>query len=174
MADAEELEEEEIETPKPSKLPLILAALAAFVLGGGAGFGGSMMMGSDTAQASEEGEVVGEDGEPLDPEADALAAQRVVLPLGAFTMNLRGSGGGRVLRMEIQVETTAGDQATIEESIPMLRDSVITLVSDYSYADVEGLDGKTRLRDELLGRMNALLSGGERVQRVYLTEFVVQ
>lgn len=174
MAKAEELEDEEIETPKPSKLPLILAALAAFILGGGAGFGGSMMLGGDEAEAAEEGEAVDENGEPIDPEAEAMEAQRVVLPVGAFTMNLRGSGGGRVLRMEIQVETTIGDQPMIEESIPMLRDSVITLVSDYSYADVEGLDGKTRLRDELLGRMNALLPGEESIQRVYLTEFVVQ
>jgi len=170
MADADELDEEDIETPKPSKLPLILAALTAFVIGGGAGLGGSMMMDGETDQATD----AGEEGAPVDAEAAAEAAKRVVLPVGSFTMNLRGSGGGRVLRMEIQVETTVGDQKLIEESIPMLRDSVITLVSDYSYADVEGLDGKTRLRDELLGRMNALLDGEERVQRVYLTEFVVQ
>ncbi len=170
MADADELDEEDIETPKPSKLPLILAALTAFILGGGAGFGGSAMMDGETDQVTK----IGEDGQPIDEAAEAEAATRVVLPVGSFTMNLRGSGGGRVLRMEIQVETTIGDQLLIEESIPMLRDSVITLVSDYSYADVEGLDGKTRLRDEMLGRMNALLPGEERVQRVYLTEFVVQ
>ncbi|MED5372663.1 MAG: flagellar basal body-associated FliL family protein [Myxococcota bacterium] len=171
MADENEEVEEEIETPKPSKLPLILAAVAAFILGGGAGFGASMMLGSDDAEAAEEGEAGEEEGEPSEEE---IAATRVVLPVGAFTMNLRGSGGGRVLRMEIQVETTTEDQPIIEESIPMLRDAVITVVSDYSYADVEGLDGKTRLRDELLGRMNSLLPGDERIQRVYLTEFVVQ
>ena len=40
MAEENEELEEEIETPKPSKLPLILAAVAAFILGGAMNFGG--------------------------------------------------------------------------------------------------------------------------------------
>ncbi|MCP4496703.1 MAG: flagellar basal body protein FliL, partial [Phycisphaeraceae bacterium] len=35
------------------------------------------------------------------------------------------------------------------------------------------LDGKTRLRDELLGRINTVL-GTVRVDRIYFTQFVVQ
>ena len=166
---AEEIEELD-EAPKKSKLPFILAGLAVFVLGGGAGFGASLAFGGDEAEAAE----VGEDGEPLPEGTPSPEEVRVVHSLGKFTVNLKGTGGGRILRMEVQVETTEAGLPTIEEQTALLRDSVITLVSDYSYADVEGLDGKTRLRDELLGRVNTLLPEEGRVERIYFTEFVVQ
>lgn len=159
-----ETDEEVIETPKASKLPMIIAAVVALVIGGGAGFGGAMFVGGETAEASE-------NAEGAEPEVEIT---RAVHTLGLFTVNLRGSGGGRVLRMEVQVETNSEDLPVIEENTPMLRDSVLTVVSDYSYADIEGLDGKTRLRDELLGRINTLLPAQQRVERVYFTEFVVQ
>lgn len=166
---AEEPEEIEVEwESKPSKLPLVLGALTFLILGGGAGFagasfggGGDDEDGDDKAGAEGAGEA--EDGEE----------KRVVHSLGLFTINLRGTGGGRVLRMEVQVEAGAIAVAAVENEHAKLRDSVITLVSDYSYAEVEGLDGKTRLRDELLTRMNAML-GKNRLERVYFTEFVVQ
>lgn len=161
-------EVEEVEVPKRSKLPFILGGLAFFVLGGGAGFGASVAMGGEDAQAAE----VGEDGQPMDPAGSAEV--RVVHSLGQFTVNLKGTGGGRILRMEVQVETTEASLATIEAQTALLRDAVITLASDHTYADVEGLDGKTRLRDELLGRVNTLLPEAGRVERVYFTEFVVQ
>jgi len=102
------------------------------------------------------------------------ASDRAVVVLGTFTVNLRGTGGGgRVLRMEIYVETDGASQDAVTENNAPLRDAVVTLVSDYSYAELEGLDGKTRLRDELLARMNALL-GGNRIKRLYFTEFVIQ
>ncbi|MEQ1504720.1 MAG: flagellar basal body-associated FliL family protein [Myxococcota bacterium] len=99
---------------------------------------------------------------------------RAVVNLGTFTVNLRGSGGGRVLRTEVQVEVAGKDEASVEEKKPQLRDAVITLASDFTYGDLEGVDGKTHLRDELLGRLNTLLEGKPNVGRVYFTEFVVQ
>jgi flagellar protein FliL len=163
---AEEVEELE-ETPKKSKLPLILGALAVFVLGGGAGFGGSVLAaGSGAGEELEENAEVGEEVPVEDP--------RAVHDLGLFTVNLRGSGGGRVLRMEVSLETTEASLETVVAQEAQLRDTVITLVSDYAYTDLEGLDGKTRLRDELLGRVNTLMPPEARVERIYFTQFVVQ
>ncbi len=171
---AEEIEEVE-DAPRKSKLPLILAGAAAFILGGGAGFGASMVLASEDAGAAEiECEEGDEDCVPAEGEAEEPESTRVVHSLGNFTVNLRGSGGGRVLRMEVQVETDDTALPTVEENTAQLRDAVITLASDYSYADVEGLDGKTRPRDELLGRVNTLLPAEGRIERVYFTEFVVQ
>jgi len=162
----EEIDEVEVEWgQKKSKLPIILGALTVFVLGGGAGFAGaSFGGGGERADVPEDAEAEAE---------DEVAEDRIVHSLGLFTVNLRGTGGGRVLRMEVQVETAAANVAAVETQHAQLRDAVITLVSDYAYADVEGLDGKTRLRDELLSRMNAML-GKSRLERVYFTEFVVQ
>jgi len=156
------------ENESKSKLPMILGVLAVFVIGGGAGFGGSMFMNdSDDPEAAEES--TDEDGEE-GPSEDS----RAVHDLGLFTVNLRGSGGGRILRMEVSLETTQAGLVTVQDREAQLRDTIITLVSDYDYADLEGLDGKTRLRDELLGRVNTLMPTDSRVERIYFTQFLVQ
>jgi flagellar protein FliL len=93
--------------------------------------------------------------------------------LGSFTVNLRDSAGGRVLQMEIQVESDSEMAESIEGRMPQLRDSVILLASDYSYTELEGIDGKFRLKDDIHARVNAVLEPIQ-VRRVYFTEFVVQ
>jgi flagellar protein FliL len=93
--------------------------------------------------------------------------------LGAFTVNLRGSGGGRVLRMEVQLDSEEDVASLLSARAPQLRDSIITAVSDYTWAELEGVDGKTRLRDELLTRLNGVTSP-KVIDRLYFTQFVVQ
>jgi flagellar FliL protein len=178
-------------------LPLVL------LLGGaGGGYAVSQLMAPEPPPAEGEGadaEVAPEEGGHSEPKKDAKAeggghggdakpaegggagegdapkpkGAREVFDLGPFTTNLRGAGGGRVLRTQVQVEIRSQDIEFVTERKAMMRDSVLTLVSDYSYADLEGVDGKTHLRDELQGRLNAVL-GGDKVLRVYFTEMVVQ
>jgi len=106
-------------------------------------------------------------------EAATRSDVRVIESLDRFTVNLRGTGGGRVLRMEIQVEVLASAAPIVQRRLPELRDGVLSLTSDYTYAEIEGLDGKMRLRDELMARLNAELDGPT-IERMYFTEFVVQ
>jgi flagellar FliL protein len=155
------------EEAKSSKLPMILGVLATFIVGGAVGFGGSSFMGGgdESADSSDEGGEKGKDGD--------AAPTTCLFNLGLFTVNLRGTGGGRVVRMEIQVVTQAGLCDGLEERKPEFRHAIITMVSDYSYNDLEGLDGKTRLADELLTRLNRLMDSG-RINRLYFVQFVVQ
>lgn len=183
-------EDAEKKTPKRSnRMVLIAGAAAALVLVGGGAY--LFMSGSGGEEHAEE-EVADGHGAPAEGGhggdahggGDAkkegpsltitLPSNRAVVNLGTFTVNLRGSGGGRVLRTEVQLEVSARDSATVEGYQPVLRDAVITLASDFTYADIEGLDGKTHLRDELLGRLNTVLDGKPSIDRVYFTEFVVQ
>jgi flagellar FliL protein len=98
---------------------------------------------------------------------------RVITNLKTFVVNLRSSGGGRVLRLEIQVES-AGDVApALEVSSPKVRDTVIAAISDYTFTELEGTDGKTRLRDELLTRINGVMAPMT-IDAIYFTQFVVQ
>jgi flagellar basal body-associated protein FliL len=121
------------------------------------------------AHGAEGGAEAGAHGEPK-------SGDRSIISLGQFTVNLRGTGGGRVLRAEVKIECDSVYARDIEIHKPQLRDAVLTLASDYTYADIEGLDGKTSLRDELLERLNSLLKGDNagRIERIYFTEFVVQ
>jgi flagellar FliL protein len=54
-----------------------------------------------------------------------------------------------------------------------MRDSILLLASDYSYTELEGIDGKYRLKDDIHTRVNAVLEP-IKISRVYFTEFVVQ
>lgn len=153
--------------PKTPWLKVIGAAVIGFLAGGGAGFGGATYL-------ADSGEEVGEEGEEGVEEGGKLHADlRLVHPLDPFTVNLRGSGGGRVLRMVVELEIAEEDQETVVADTAQLRDAVLSLASDYTFSDLEGIDGKMHFRDELLGRVNRVLSG-PRVERVYLTQFVVQ
>jgi flagellar FliL protein len=167
MADEED---DVFEAPPPSKLPMVLGIIAAFIVGGGgsAAYFGSAEPAAAKTEAAEEA-VEGEGAEPGEPGGN----ERIVFSLESFNVNLRGAGGGRVLRMEVQLEIRKKDEQHIQRAVPRLRDGVLTLASDYTFADLEGLDGKTRLRDEMHGNLNKLLDYG-RVERVYFTEFVVQ
>ena len=142
---------------------LAIAAVLAFLIGGGAGYAGSQMIGGAEAAPSEQAD---------EESAEEGRYDRVIVPLEPFTVNLRGSGGGRVLRLQVQLEVERLDATPIEESKPRLRDAVLSLASDYTFTEMEGIDGKMHFRDELLGRLNRMLDG-PRVQRIYFTEFVV-
>jgi flagellar FliL protein len=75
--------------------------------------------------------------------------------------------------MKIEVESDLESQQKVEARMAQLRDSVILLASDYSYSELEGIDGKFRLKDDIHARVNAVLEPTQ-VRRVYFTEFVVQ
>lgn len=186
---------EEVEDPKPksNKKVLIGAVLGVLLLVGGAAgaYFGGFLGGGGTAEAKEgegseeakteegapaegEGAHVSEEGaEAVDKGMAATGTGSQITNLGAFTVNLRGSGGGRVLRMEVQLDSTAGTANTITTRTPQIRDTVITAVSDYTWAELEGVDGKSRLRDELLTRINGILAPAI-ADRLYFTQFVVQ
>lgn len=190
------------EDPKPagSKAARVVLPLVAALVGAGAGVGGMMFAGGGSkpeAPAAAEGEApaegeagpapegggegAAEGGEARaeDAEAGAVGAkatapgEAVITSVGSFTVNLRGSGGGRVLRIEVAVESTAGHAKTLAARSAQIRDSIITAVSDYTWPELEGADGKVRLRDELLVRVNGITEPA-RVQRLYFTQFVVQ
>jgi flagellar basal body-associated protein FliL len=171
----EEIEEIEGLETGGSKLPMILSIVAALILGLGGGYGISMVTGAGAD--SESADVIVTDGgsENLDNELyEEHSVDRGIYPLGLFTVNLRGVGGGRVLRVEIEVEVSLPLLETIEERRPGLRDATIKLISDYSYTDVEGLDGKLRMQDALLQQLNTYMGRTGRIERVYFSQFVVQ
>jgi flagellar FliL protein len=171
----------EIDAPTaPSKLPLIIAAVGALLVGVGAGFGVSLVLPGDllsggatddkaAAEVEKPLTIKGADGKEI--VIDKPSAITMV-DLGRFTVNLRGGGGGRTLRMQVQVQTRARFHHELTDQMPALRDSVLSLASDYTYHDLEGLDGKQRLRDDLQAATGRVV-GTEKLERLFFTEFIV-
>jgi len=183
--------EDEIATPPPppSKLKVAIPLLGVLILGLGGGFGINLVMskkGTEAGGAAPPGQVAAEGpgapaggaqgegaGEPMADGGAAVAPQgTTITTLGRFTINLRGSGGGRILQMEVAIEADAAAGSSLEALTPKLRDSINTAVSEYTWTELEGSDGKTRLKDELLSRINGVAAPVV-VNAVYLTSFVV-
>jgi len=170
MAEIDEKAEDgdEIQVGKRSKLPMILGMLGVLVIGGGIGWAVSALTAdSDPAAAEAAAAKAAEEYEEGSRSVDTSMTN-----LGNYTVNLRDSSG-RVLAMKIEVESDAASSVRGEERMAQLRDSIILLSSDYSYTELEGIDGKFRLKDDIHARINAVLEPTQ-VRRVYFTEFVVQ
>jgi len=167
----EESEYEELpEDGGPSKLFVILVIANLVITLGVAGFVAfdyftrpdlaAMMPAGAGGDSGDEGP------QPPDPAA--------VYTFEPFIVNLMDSANIRYVKLNMDVELSSADViAEIEEKKPALRDMVISLLSNRTYSELLGVRGKTQLREELLRRMNQILSTGT-VTRIYFTEFVVQ
>ncbi|MBN1828909.1 MAG: flagellar basal body-associated FliL family protein [Deltaproteobacteria bacterium] len=97
-----------------------------------------------------------------------------VWSMGAVIVNLMDNEGTRYLKTSIKVELSSPESsAELEGLKPKIMDSVLDLLSSKSYKDIAGFEGKQRLRDEIMVRLNNYMSQGV-VKRVYFTEFVIQ
>jgi flagellar FliL protein len=188
------------ESAPPSVAKRFALPAVALLLGAGAGAGGAMVAGGGDKAAEPASEEAAAEEAPAEEGAAAPAAPAaggevgaggvnaastaaaaasaspsgpVITNVGTFTVNLRGSGGGRVLRIEVQVESKGQHAPLVAAKAAPMRDSIITAVSDYTWSELEGTDGKVRLRDELLSRVNGITAPAV-VERMYFTQFVVQ
>lgn len=158
-------------TKSSNKMGTFVGAIVMLAMGAGVGVGGMTLLGDEESPATEEGAI--EESLNLGDDEFAVEMRQSIYDLGTFDINVRGSGGGRVLRLEVSVEVVPGKHTAVDTNKALLRDGVIALTSDYTYADLEGLDGKTHLRDELLGRLNNL-TAEVYIKRIFFTQFVVQ
>ncbi|MFH1624578.1 MAG: flagellar basal body-associated FliL family protein [Pseudomonadota bacterium] len=156
----EELEKQEAKKGKPLFMWIVIA-IAMSVLGGGGFFVWTKFF------------------QTPKPKAATLASQKetVIGPmfrLDTFIVNLAEEQGKRYLKvtMELELENERV-QSEVKTRLPQFRDSMLTLLSSKSLAQIENIEGKNRLRDEIIARLNGFLTSGN-VKEVYFTEFVIQ
>ena len=78
---------------------VFLSGVVALLVGGGGGYVGATMFGGGGGGQDMVAEI-DEDGDTERYAPRAPRARPAVVPLNDFVVNLRGSGGGRVLRLE--------------------------------------------------------------------------
>jgi flagellar FliL protein len=100
----------------------------------------------------------------------------IVLPLNSFVVNLmdKRGVGKRYLKITMELEVNKEeDKLLIENHNAQLRDTVLLLLSSQSLNEINTMEGKLDLKQNLLSRMGQILGDGV-VSRIYFTEFVVQ
>ncbi len=97
-----------------------------------------------------------------------------IFALDTFIVNLADKGGKRYLRMTIDLELDSEEvESEVNKRLPQVRDSILTILPTKRFEDISSGKGKTALRDQMLERINGLLTRG-RVTTIYFKEFVVQ
>ncbi len=97
-----------------------------------------------------------------------------VYSLDTFIVNLADKGGRRFLRvtmhLELRDKSFAGE---IDNRLSQIRDSILMILPTKRFEDINSVEGKIALRDEIMTQLNSLLKDGS-ITNIYFVEFVIQ
>ena len=150
-------------------LVLLIGVMMLLMLGLG---GGLFMMWNklsdlNARSVANAGEKNGQDGnqeQPMGP----------IFSLDTFIVNLADKDGNRYLRVTMDLELGTPElENEISQRLPQVRDSILMILPTKRFADISTVQGKTTLRDEMLGTINGYLAKGK-ITNIYFKEFVVQ
>ncbi|MGZ5279523.1 MAG: flagellar basal body-associated FliL family protein [Pseudobdellovibrionaceae bacterium] len=99
----------------------------------------------------------------------------LVYTMDKFTVNLAGEPK-RAIRIEVNLEMLGKEgfeEIINSDNRAKARDSIVRILNDKTFGDLESIQGKLFLKDRISTDVNALLDRGV-VKDVYFSEFVVQ
>lgn len=114
-------------------------------------------------------------GEHEEQAADRVKSEEFVgqtIPLETFLVNLSGSRGRKLLKVNMELELEGNQVASeIEKRKPQVRDIIIILLSSKTYGQISTPEGKEYLKEEVRDTVNSFLTKGK-IKRVMFTEFI--
>ncbi|MCB0344651.1 MAG: flagellar basal body-associated FliL family protein [Bdellovibrionales bacterium] len=149
-----------------SKLIIIIVVVVLLLglIGAGAFFA---LSGGGGDHGDDEG-----DDEELEEEEELGELPGAIFPLEVFIVNLGVKGS--FLKAAIQLEFIDPEPPpSIENNVPKVRDAIIRVLSSKKANEILSIEGKEKLRGEVVNAVNDTL-GGEDVLQVYFTEFIIQ
>jgi flagellar FliL protein len=102
------------------------------------------------------------------------AALGKLFPLDTFIVNLADQERSRYLRVTMDLELVAPtDTEKLNQRLPQVRDRILMLLPSKRFADIASTEGKSALRDEMIGKLNGLFPENV-ITNIFFSEFVVQ
>jgi flagellar FliL protein len=158
-------------------IPIIGAAVAALVIGAGAAW---FLKPAPPAQA------------PLEAQQEETF-QGFLFPVKDKVINLADPGAKRYLKITVALQVPESPAAAAKRKAPptpedekafqeefnqkfnaQVNDVLISVLSAKKTDDISTTEGKERLREELKGRINSFLPRDQKVNKIFLTDFVIQ
>ena len=97
-----------------------------------------------------------------------------IYPLEPFIVNIYDGQELRYLKVKIEMEMVGvGVKSEVDARLAPIRDSILVLLSSKTLQDIQDVQGKNQLKEEILGAINKNIPPGK-VAKVYFTDFVVQ
>jgi flagellar FliL protein len=109
----------------------------------------------------------------LSQDREIRADNPVLYSFDPFTVNLDGQPR-KLVRTTIQLEMLS--EEGYEEAVklaPVERDQIVRILNSKKYEDIETIQGKLFLKDQIVTALNNILHTGS-VKEVYFNDFVVQ
>lgn len=159
-----------------SKAPILLIALAVInmLVVAGVGFMLFQNRKKEAAEPKLEHVVKGEHETHEHEKTEEKSVVGKIIPLETFIVNLAGSKGRRIAKVNIELEISGENLMTeIEQRKAQIRDMIIILLSGKTYDQVATKEGKDQLREEIMKTVNSFLTKGK-INQVYFTEFLYQ
>lgn len=108
------------------------------------------------------------------PELNQTTSIGPMIDIEEFIVNIISAENNHYVKASFTLELSnqlAKDEA--EQRMPQIRDSILLLIGNKTYDELQDLQGKKQLKAELSSKLNAILQTGQ-VKSIYFTEFVVQ
>lgn len=116
----------------------------------------------------------GGDAKAEEPAPSPTGEPGPLLKLNDFIVNLADREANRYLKLGLALEMADDDTLKkVTDREPIVRDTVIQLISSLTYKQVRTPQGKKDLRKSLRDKLSEVLGRGM-LRGVYFTEFVVQ
>ncbi len=97
-----------------------------------------------------------------------------IYSVDTFIANLASTDGKRYLRITMDLDYSENELAEeLEGRLPQIRDSILMILTTKRFEDVNNIDGKIALRNEIVEKLNSFLQKGS-INNIYFTEFVIQ
>lgn len=110
--------------------------------------------------------------QPEQEEKEVITGNLVAV--GEFTTNINDVAGTRFLKVEVFVEVAdeKGASEQITQYMPILKDSILTIISSKTAADLD-VRYRDQLKEEIKKDLNKKL-GKNMIKNVYFTSFIMQ
>ncbi len=163
-------EEEAKEAPPAAagsgKKMMMLGLVGVLLLGGGGGAAWFFMGSGDKAE--------GEKHAKKDHDEEHADEPGPVMELEPFLLNLADREELRFLKVTIKVELDRPEEKTdYPNKVPAIRDALLVLLSSKESQLLRTVNGKRRIREEIMTRVNGVMSKGK-ITNVFFTDFIIQ
>ncbi len=165
MADESAAEEAPVKAGSGKKM-MVLGLVGVLLLGGGGG-AAWYFMGGDKKEEGEKHASAGHDDEHAEEPGP-------VMELDPFLLNLADRDELRFLKVSIKLELDRPEEKTdYQNKVPAIRDALLVLLSSKESQLLRTVNGKRRIREEIMKRVNGVMSKGK-ISNVFFTDFIIQ
>lgn len=108
------------------------------------------------------------------PELNQKSEIGPMVDISEFIVNIISEENNHYVKAALTLELDSEEVTEeVNKRMPQIRDSILLLVGNKTYEELQDLQGKRQLKAELTSKINAILQSGS-VKSIYFTDFVVQ